>query len=328
MSEVLTQAEIDELLKALDGGEFNIQEIQSANDEKRVKNHDFRRPSKFSKEHLRALRSIHENYARLATNFLTAYLRTLTQVDVVEIESLAYTDFISSISDPAILAIANFLPLEGNIIFEISTDIAFALIDRLLGGKGVASGKKRNFTEIEIVLIEKIIIQLLNIIKEPWKDIMPIHPSLERIETSAQFVQLYSPNEIVALITFNVKINDTEGMFNICIPYITVEPIILKLSSKYWFSSFEKQTDEKLKEIVASEIEKTNVPVSVILGKTNITVKDLIDLQTGDVLLLDNNVNSELNILVGNLIKFRGKPGIKKNKIGVKITSVIKKGDE
>jgi flagellar motor switch protein FliM len=328
LSDILSQNEIDELLNALDRGEFSIQEIKTAVDERKIRPHDFRRPTKFSKEHLKALRSIHEHYARLLTNFFTAYLRTLTQVDVIEVESLAYTDFVSSLSDPVTLSIVNFSPLEGSIIFEISTNIAFALIDRLLGGKGIISEKERDFTEIEIAIIERIIIQMLSIMREPWKDVIPIKPVLERIETSAQFAQLFSPNEIVALITFNIKISDVEGMMNICIPYITAEPVISKLSTRYWFSSVEKQVDSKIKEIIASGVEKTRITLTVILGKTSITIGDLVELQVGDVLPLDTEVNSDLDILVGNLHKFRGKPGVRKNRVSVKIVSLIGKEDE
>lgn len=277
---------------------------------------------------MKALRSIYENYARLTTNFLTAYLRTITQIDVVEVESLAYTDFMSSISNPVILGVTSFAPLEGNVIFEISANIAFALIDRILGGKGMGTEKVRDFTEIEIAIIERIIVQMLNLMIEPWRDVITIRPTLERIETSTQFAQLVSPNEIVALITFNIKLSDTEGMLNICIPYITVEPVISKLSTRYWFSSIEKQSDSKSRELLKSRIEKAKVPITAILGRTTITVGDFIGLQVGDVLPLDTDINSNLDILVGDLHKFLGKPGVRKNKMSVKITTLIGKEDE
>jgi len=164
---------------------------------------------------------------------------------------------------------------------------------------------------------------MLNIMIEPWHDVIPVKPVLERIETSTQFAQLVSPNEIVALITLNVKISNTEGMLNICIPYITVEPIISKLSTRYWFSSIEKQADSKSKELIESRIEKTSVPVTAILGRTSITVGDFIGLQVGDVLPLNTDINSNLDILVGDLHKFYGKPGIRKNRMSVKITGLI-----
>lgn len=221
LGEILSQKEIDTLLQNLNTGEFNMQDIKMATQEKKIRKHDFRRPSKFSKEHLKALRSIYENYARLTTNFLTAYLRTPVQIEVLEIESLAYTDFISSIINPAILGVTKLLPLEGSVIFNISANIAFVLIDRILGGKGAGVEDVREFTEIEIAILERIITQMLNIMGEPWKDVMSIRPMLERIETGAQFAQLFSPNEIVVLITLKITVSKIEGMLNVCIPYIT-----------------------------------------------------------------------------------------------------------
>lgn len=324
----MSQNEIDNLLRALGTGEISVQEIKSTTGEKKIRTHDFRRPTKFSKEHLKALRSIHENYARLATNFLTAYLRAITQIDVVEVESLLYADFMASISNPVVLAIIRFAPLEGNIVFEISTNIAFAFIDRILGGKGAPAKEVRDFTEIEIAIIERIVVQMLDIMTESWQDVIPIKPVLERIETSTHFAHMVSPNEIVALITFNIKMSDTEGMINICIPYITVEPIISKLSTRYWVSTIEKQAGSGSKGLLETRIAKTYVPVTTILGKTTITVGEFIELQVGDVLPLATNINGDLDILVGGLNKFLGKPGIRRNKMSVKITALIGKEDE
>lgn len=328
MTEILSQSEIDKLLRDLYSGELNENELNKQKEERKIRVHDFRRPSKFSKEHIKALRSIFENYARLETNYLTAYLRTLVQIDVLEVEALVYSDFVNSLANPVIFCIVNFSPLEGNIVFQMSPNIVFAFIDRILGGKGVAAERERDFTEIELVIIERVIVQMLNSLKEPWKDVILLRPVLERVETSAQFAQVVSPNETVALVTFNVKIAEVEGMLSICIPYITVEPIISKLSTRYWVSNKEKQGDSKFKEVIEAGVEKTKVPIDVILGKTSITVSDLLGLQIGDVLPLDKKINSELDMLVGGLRKFRCTAGIHKNRIAVKITSKVGKEDE
>ena len=328
MGDILSQNEIDELLKALDTGELDVKDIKETSDEKKIVNYNFKRPSKFSKDHLKALKNIYENYARLATNFLTGYLRTLAQINVVEVESLTYNDFVGSISNPVILSIIKFAPLEGNVIFEMTPQIAFTFIDRVLGGRCISVEGKRDFTEIELAIIERIIVQMLNVMREPWQNIIGLKPILEKIETNTQFAQIISPNEVVALVTFDVKLSDVEGMINVCIPYITVEPIISKLSTRYWFSNFEKQIDNSSKELIESKISLTKMPVKTILGRTNITVSDFIELQKGDVLPLEKDINGELDIFVGELYKFKGKPGIKKNKIAIKITSLVGKEDE
>ena len=136
MGDILSQNEIDDLLLQLSTGEIDAQEFNKETTEKKIKNHDFKRPSKFAKDHLRTMQIIHENYARLITNFLSGYLRTLVQVDVISIEALQYSEFTNSIANPAVLAIINFSPLPGSIIFDFSPAISYSLIERILGGKG------------------------------------------------------------------------------------------------------------------------------------------------------------------------------------------------
>ena len=328
MGDILSQNEIDELLKALNTGEIDVRQIQSATQEKKIRVHDFRRPSKFAKDHLRTLHIIHDNYARLITNFLTGYLRTLVQVDVVSVESLAYNDFINSISNPAVLAIVDFTPLTGSIVFEMAPSIAFALVDRILGGKGNSIEKIREFTEIELAIIERIIHQTLSLMKEPWENVVSIKPRLERIETNAQFAQIIAPNEMVALITLSARIGDAEGMINICIPHMVVEPVIAKLSTKFWFSVIEKGITDETRQIIKNRIENTKVPVKAILGRTAITVSDFLELQPGDVLPLGTNINDDLEVLVGDLMRFTAKPGVRKNKVAVKIVKIVKREEE
>lgn len=328
MGDILSQNEIDDLLKALNTGEIDVQQMSSATEEKKIKIHDFRRPSKFAKDHIRTLNVIHDNYARLVTNFLSGYLRTLVQVEVISVEAIAYYEFNNSISNPAVLAVVDFAPLSGSIIFEMAPPVAFALIDRILGGKGSPMDKIREFTEVELAIVERIIIQVLNLMREPWENVIAVRPRLEKIETNAQFAQIISANEMIALITLGARIGDVEGMINICIPHMVVEPIVSKLSTKFWFSNIEKETTKETKETIEHRIENTRVPVRAILGSTVIQVGDFLELQCGDVIPLDSNVNGNLEILVGDLLKFYGSPGVKKNKVAIKITDVLRREDE
>ncbi len=328
MGDILSQNEIDELLKALNTGEIDVQQMQTTTQEKKIRSHDFRRPSKFAKDHIKTLQIINDTYARLITNFLSGYLRTLVQVEVANVEAVSYYEFNNSISNPVVLAVVDFTPLSGSIIFEISPAISFALVDRILGGKGTMIDKVRGFTEIELAIIERIIIQILNLMKEPWENVIAIRPRLEKIETNAQFAQIISPNEMVALVTFNARIGEVEGMINICIPHMVVEPIISKLSTRFWFSTVEKEITGESKELIEVKIKNTMVPIRAVLGRTTISVNDFIELQPGDVLPLDSAVNGDLEVLVGDLLKFYAKPGVRKNKTAVKITDVVKREDE
>jgi flagellar motor switch protein FliM len=327
LGDILSQNEIDDLLNALNTGEIDVQEMQQTS-EKKIKSHDFRRPSKFAKDHLKTLNIIHDNYARLITNFLTGYLRTVIQVDVISVEPLAYSDFSNSISNPAILAVVDFTPLSGSIVFEIAPNIAYAIVDRILGGRGAALEKMREFTEIEIAIIERIIIQILNLMREPWENVVSIRPRLERIETNAQFAQIISPNEMVALITLSARVGEVEGMLNICVPHMVVEPIVSKLSTKFWFSTVEKESTKEAREMLERKIESTKIPIRALLGETKITVGEVIGLQRGDVLPLDTKADDELRVMIGTLEKFKAMPGIKNKKIALKVTGIIEKEED
>lgn len=328
MGDILSQNEIDELLKALNTGEIDVRQMQTTTEEKKIKNHDFRKPNKFAKDHLRTLEIIHENYSRLITNFLSGYLRTLTQVEVISVEELTYYEFNNSISNPAVLGIVDFTPLQGSVVMELAPNIVFSLIDRILGGKGSSNQKVREYTEIELAIIERIIAQLLNLMREPWENVTQIKPRLEKIETNAQFAQIISPNEMTALITLSAKIGEVEGMINICIPYPVLEAILPKLSTKYWFAMREKAFTEESKQALEKKIEGTLIPVRAVLGGAVLTVADIVELQAGDVIQLDTNINHDLKVYVGDIYKFKARPGVKKNRVSIKVTGVIREEEE
>lgn len=328
MGDILSQNEIDELLKALNTGEIDVRQMQNASDEKKIKNHDFRKPNKFAKDHLRTLEIIHENYARLLTNFLSGYLRTLAQVEVISVEELSYYEFNNSISNPAILGIIDFSPLPGSVVMELAPNIVFSIIDRILGGKGLTTLKIREYTEIELAIIERLLTQLLGLMREPWENVTQIKPRLEKIETNAQFAQIISPNEMIALITLSTKIADIEGMINLCIPYPVLESIIPKLSTKFWFSMREKVMTEEGKKALETKVEYTKVPVKAILGNAVLTVADLVEIQPGDVIQLDTRVNDDMKVFIGDLYKFKARPGVKNKRMAIKITGVIREEEE
>ncbi len=323
MSEVLTQAEIDKLLNALNTGELDAEEFKDTN-EKQVKNYDFSRPSKFSKEHLRTLEIVFEHYCRLLSTHLPAYLRVTVQADVINSEAVIYSEFSNALSNPVLLGMVDFEPLEGNIIVELSDSIGYAIIDRMLGGAGLPLEKKREFTEIERVILERIFTIITNLLHDPWENVVNIQPRFTRIETNSQFAQIISPNEMVALITMNLKIGNVEGMMNICIPYTCIEPVIDRLNTKYWYSSIQDRDEESYKEFLEISIAKANVPIKAVLGKSVISVNDYIHMQKGDIIKLDSKVEDELKIFVGNIYKFTALPGLSSDAYAVKISSIIR----
>jgi len=324
VGDILSQNEIDRLLQQLNTGELDVKEFKIDTSEKKIRNHDFRRPSKFAKDHLRTLQIINENYARLLTNFLSGYLRTLVQVDVQTVQAMQYSEFTNSIANPAVLGIINFNPLPGSIIMEINPSIAYALIDRILGGRGFTMEKVRGFTEIELAILMRLITQMLGLMQDPWENVTTVRPYLDRIETNAQFAQLMSPNEMVVLVTFTAKIGEVEGLMNLCIPHMTVEPVMSKLSTKLWFSLIEHGKNEKSKEVIEKKIEESKINITAILGRTTISVHDFLMLQQGDVLTLNTNVDGKIEVMVGDMLKFYGKPGARNKKMAVKVTDIVR----
>lgn len=323
MGDVLSQNEIDNLLQALSSGELDAEEIKDS-DEKQIKNYDFARPAKFSKEHLRTLEIIFEHYGRLLSTNLPIYLRKAIQVEVMNSEAVSYSEFSNALSNPVLLGIINFAPLKGNIILEIASNLGYAMVDRMLGGEGEPLEKTREFSEIELLIIERILTVCVNLLHEPWENVVDIHPRLERIETNSQFAQIISPSEMIAIVTINIKIGDVEGLMNVCLPYLTLEDIMDKLNTKYWYSTMQDKDEQQYVDAIETLISKAPIPMKAVLGNSTISVSDFSGLQVGDIIRLDTKVNQELDVFVGNIKKFTALPGSSGDKYAVRITSVIR----
>lgn len=323
MGEVLSQNEIDALLQQLSTGEFDVDQMQGR-EEKQVKNYDFSRPTKFSKEHLRTLEIIFEHYSRLISTNLPMYLRKNVQVTVASSETVTFSEFSNALSNPVILGIINFTPLNGTIILDLATNLGYAMIDRMLGGSGIPLDKSREFSEIELTIIQKVLVMFTQLLREPWKNVIDISPVLSRLETNPQFAQVIAPNDMIAIVTLNMKIGDVEGFVNICLPFFTLEEVMDKLNTKYWFSTMQENHDEDYEVFIESMIRKVDIPIKAVLGKSTISVSDFLNLQVGDCIRLDSKVDNDMDVYVGNIRKFTALPGANKDAYAVRITSVIR----
>lgn len=323
MSDILSQSEIDNLLKQLSDGDLDVDQIQGE-DEKQVKNYDFSRPTKFSKEHLRTLEIIFEHYSRLISTNLPVYLRKNVQVSVASSETVTFSEFSNALSNPSVLGIVNFTPLNGNIIIEIATNLCYAMLDRMLGGSGQPLEKSREFSDIELTILQKLLIMFTQLLREPWKNVVEISPVLSRLETNPQFAQVIAPSDMIAIVTLNMKIGDVEGMLNICLPFFTLEDVMDKLNTKYWFSTMQENHDEHYEEYIESMIRRVDIPIKAVLGKSAISVNDFLNLQVGDCIRLDSRVDTDMEVYVGNIKKFTALPGTERDSYAVQITSVIR----
>ncbi len=322
MTEVLSQDEIDQLLTAISTGEIESEgELKKGAETRKIKIYDFKRPDKFSKDQIRTLQMMHETFARLSTTSLSAQLRTIVHVHVASVDQLTYEEFLRSIPNPTTIAVINMDPLKGSSILEIDPSITFTIIDRLFGGPGEASKINRELTDIELSVVEGIIVRILGNLREAWSNVIDLRPRLGNIETNPQFAQIVPPTDMVVLITLETKVGDVEGMTNFCIPYLTIEPIISKLSAQYWYSSIRKGGTTENLTILKKRLETVFIDLIAELGSLEISVKDVLDLGEGDIIKLERNkVDDDMILKIGNRRKFNARPGVVGNHMSVQIT--------
>jgi len=322
MSDILSQEEIDSLLSALTKGELTAEEIKEA-EEKKVKPYDFSKPSKFSKDQIRTFEMIHENFSRVLSTYLSGRTRSLVDVRVVSIDQITYNEFVRSMANPTFMVIFSAPELSGNGILEMNLSIIYGIIDKLLGGTGVLPTiPSRNLTDIEMSIMRREVSTMLSYLKEAWIDFLEFTPEIESIETNPQFVQIAPPSEMVLLITMSVTIGQVESFMNICWLSSTLEPFAQNFSTQMWFLRTSKGTNPQVTELLESNLKKSEVELSAILGKTTVRLKDLLNLEVGDVLILNRRVGEEVDVLVQGVEKFKGLPGKRKGRLVVKISKV------
>ncbi|MHB1650878.1 MAG: flagellar motor switch protein FliM [Desulfitobacteriaceae bacterium] len=328
MGDVLSQSEIDALLSALSEGQVDAEEIKTTKTQKRIRVYDFKRPNKFSKDQIHSLQNIHDNYCRALTTYFSGHLHSVVETKVLSIEQITYDEFIRSLPNPTILGIFNLEPLVGSLLLEISPGLAFTIIDKLLGGGGQGAEKNRDLTEIERTIIERRLTQVVGLFQEAWDEVYTVNPQFTALETNPQFTQIVAPNEMVVLLTLEIRIAETVGMINICLPYLVLEPILEKLSTYFLFSTQARVTSPEQVEVIRRKIEWAKVDMTAFLGQTEIAVRDLLDLAPGDVIPLGLGVQTPLPIFVGNFMKFRGMPGLHGEHLAIKLTEIVEEGRE
>jgi flagellar motor switch protein FliM len=326
MTEVLSQDEIDQLLSAINAGETEPEDFKPAADTRKIKIYDFKRPDKFSKEQIRTISIMHETFARLTTNNLSANLRSMVHVHVASVDQLTYEEFIRSIPTPTTLAVINMDPLKGNAILEIDPAITFSIIERLFGGTGETTKSQHELTDIEAAVMEGMIVRILGNMREAWAQVIDLRPRLGQIETNPQFAQIVPPTDMVVLVTLETKVGEVEGMMNFCIPYLTIEPIIGKLSAQFWYSSARRAATNENLNTLKEKLSAVDVAIVAEIGKINIPIRDVLSLRIGDVVRLYNvRVGDTFSLNIGNKKKYLCRPGIVGKKVAVQI---VKKTEE
>ena len=343
MDDLLSDGEVSALLSELDvgmagatsGSETSMAtaaapEVGITVDEKgrKIKTYDFNRPNRFSKDHMRTLEMLHEIFSRGFTASVAAYLRTVADIKVVSVSQLPFREYTMSLPRPDCIFVLKMEPLDGSFLLEINPELVLTLIDRILGGPGKAPTAPRELTLIEQSVIEKIVNRGLETLQEAWLKVGHFQPKLTGYETTAQFVQVVAPNEIAAVIEFEIKINEVTGKMSMCIPYVVLEPIIGDLSAQKWFTVGKKESTAETVESLTKVMREAMMPIVVRVGAAQITVQEMLRLKAGDVIRLNTSPHQEIEVLIEGLVKLKGRPGVSSKKKALQVTKVCSPEDK
>ena len=309
----------DTNLSDIDGFEEDF----SDSEHKSYKLYNFRRPDKFSKDNLRALRDIHREFSKAISLVLSGYLRMRVEIEIVSVDHLTYEEFVRSMPSPISVGVFEFEPLSGQILLGISFEVISCIVNRMLGGVGNIEAQTRELTDIEKALAKKIINIIIKSLEDSWNAIIPVTGKFISLDDNYQSIQVATAGEIVALLTFEVQISGKHfGLFSLCFPYPVLETVLGHLSTQHIFQTkgLVASNDERLKMI--SKLNTSNVDLRVQFGQCNITLDDFLQLSEGDIIKLDNKVSDDLIVKVNGEKKFFARPGTMKDKICVKITDV------
>lgn len=336
MSDVLDQNEVDALLAAVDTGEVE----QSAHHTRifsnrvrdttgiEVRTYDFKRPERVSKDQMRALETLHEAFARNFGASLSGFLRTIVEVRVATCEQMTYSEFIASLPNPTSFNLLTADPLEGQICYELSPLIIFPIIDRLLGGTNHDLFiPQRPLTVIESRLINKVTERALDALREAWESIRKLDFQLAGNESNPHLVQIVPPNEVAIVIGFEVKMGTRAGTMNLCIPYAVIEPIMDDLAAQSWFSAGRLGHSDEIQSRICGQLSRATIEISGILAETTITLRDLINLAEGDVILTEKPANQPVLLAVEGEPKMLASIGRHRESRALRVERKIDPGD-
>ncbi len=328
MGDVLSQAEVENLLSAMDGGEeegLGVAVAQTpVRQREKVTVYDFKRPERVGKEQMRALQTMHEGFGRNFGAALSALLRTIVEVKLTSVDQLTYSEFVFSLENPTCFNLIDAEPLEGQLILDINPSLLFPIIDRLLGGStSSAPPARRPLTEIELRLVSRITDLFLAEMQHAWENVLEFHLKVDRVESNPQLVQIIPANEVIVLISFEVTVGETRGMMNLCIPFNSIERISHKLSANSWVSYSKRPPTQESIQQISNHIADASVEVVVELAQTTISTADLVGLKVGDIIASEKDIHQPLTVSVEGRPKFQAKPGQYKGRKAIEVVAPI-----
>jgi flagellar motor switch protein FliM len=327
MSDVLSQAEVENLLSAIESADgpraSRPEEIFRPRDKVTV--YDFKRPERVGKEQMRSLQTMHEGFGRNFGAALSALLRTMVEVKLTSVDQLTYSEFVFSLENPTCFNLISASPLEGQLILDINPSILFPVIDRLLGGSITsAAPARRPLTEIELRLVSRITSLFLKEMQHAWESVLPLQLAVERVESNPQLVQIIPANEVVVLISFELTVGETRGMMNLCIPFNSIERVSAKLTANNWVSYAKKSPSADSMQRVGNRIAQAPIELVVELAATRITTSDVLELRVGDIIASEKDVHQPLLVYVEGEPKFWASPGQFKGRKAIQVQAGFK----
>lgn len=330
MADVLSQKQIDELLNSFNQqGDKAFEEIEE-NTEK-IKVYDFKMPKKFTKEQLKVIENIFENYSRVLSSYITSLMRLYCKVEVIQIEEQRYYEFNNALPDYVMMAMINMGIKDEDIletigIMQVSNPIAFTMMDRLMGGDGAYTEVNRDFTEIEVGLMTNVMTRMAKLLKEPWGQYIDLDPELTNVETNSRVMQSISPDEVIILVMLEIEIKDVKNTMSICIPAINLESIMSKFGDRWARETkrMDPKKEEERRRGILDTIKDTRLKIDAVLCETKVDFYDILTLQVDDVIPLNMPIDKNIAVKIGNSMWFDGKLGVKDNKKAIKIDNVYK----
>jgi flagellar motor switch protein FliM len=325
--DILSQAEVESLLSAMDGRDSDVVADAATSRIKhrdKISPYDFKRPERVGKEQMRSLQTMHESFGRNFGAALSALLRTIVELRLTSVDQLTYSEFVFSLENPTCFNLINASPLEGKLILDINLSLLFPIIDRLLGGgNDPTPPARRPLTEIELRLVSRITDLFCKEMKHAWENVLDLDLAIDRVESNPQLVQIVPPNEVVVLISFELTLGEARGMMNLCIPFNAIERISTRLSANSWVSyGTKKATPENIQRI-SNQLSEAVVEVVVELAETNISTSDLIGLRVGDIIATEKDIERPLVVSVEGRPKFHAKAGAFKGRKAVEVLGMI-----
>ncbi len=318
--QILSQEEIDALLSAMDSGDVDLEEDAKSGTEYSA--YDLTSQNIMLRDQFYALEEVYDKFAGLLNTTLSSSLQRAIEVEFVSTEMVKYNECIGSFSNPTSFTIFTMEPLIGSAMLAIEPALVYSLIDCMFGGDGKPTQRVREFTLIEQRMMRKFALEVLAVLQKAWEIIDVIQIKLKKAEIKPEFVHLAQPNDLMVVIVFSVKGEKFSGNLHICIPYMMLEPIKDKLSSKFLRGKDQEHTWCDQLEILLQDI-----PLTLIaeLGASTLSVRNLLNLQADDVLQLNTGPEDLVALAAANIPKFLGFPGIIKGNRAVEIAALLHK---